>query len=126
MKITKILGILLFMAIAMFAVQPYVLLNGSYISMPGVDVVSSATVAAKSVSLNKTTVTITKGKTFKLIAKVLPTNATDKKVTWKSSNVKIATVSVTGLVKAIAKGSATITVTTKSGSWKKTCKVTVK
>jgi len=56
-----------------------------------------------------------------------PSDATNKAVTWKSSNTKIATVDKNGKVKAVKKGTVTITATAKDGSGKKvTCKVTVK
>ena len=49
-----------------------------------------------------------------------------KKVTFKTSNKKVATVSSKGVVKAKKKGKATITVITKDGKKKATCKVVVK
>ena len=70
--------------------------------------------AAKSVS---------KGKSFKIKAIATPKN-TDEKITFKSSNKKVATVTSKGVVKGLKKGTATITV--QSGSKKMTCKVTVK
>ena len=66
---------------------------------------------------------ITKGKTFKIKAVATPKN-TDEKITFKSSNKKVATVTSKGVVKGKKKGTATITV--QSGSKKVTCKVTVK
>ena len=78
------------------------------------------------ITLNKTTASVGKGKTMQLTATVTPTNATNKAVTWKSSNTKIATVSSTGKVTAKSAGTVTITCTAKDGSGKKaTCKVTV-
>ncbi|TRZ52778.1 hypothetical protein D4R99_02105 [bacterium] len=56
-----------------------------------------------SVKLNKKTLTIYKGKYSKLFATVLPSNATNKKVSWKSGNNSIVTVSSTGTVKGIKK-----------------------
>ena len=79
-----------------------------------------------SVKLNKTSTTIVKGKNQKLTASISPSNATNKEVTWKSSNTKVATVDKNGNVKAIAPGNATIGVTTKDGLKKAYCKVTVK
>jgi uncharacterized protein YjdB len=49
---------------------------------------------------------------------VRPSNASNKKVKWKSSNKKIATVSATGLVTGLAAGKVTITCTTLDGSKK--------
>jgi len=78
------------------------------------------------ITLNKTTASVGKGKTMQLTATVTPTNATNKAVTWKSSNTKIATVSSTGKVTAKSAGTVTITCTAKDGGGKKaTCKVTV-
>ena len=67
--------------------------------------------------------TVKKGKTFTIKASVTPKNS-DEKVTYKTSNKKIATVTTKGVVKGIKKGTATVTV--QSGSKKQTCKVTVK
>ena len=66
---------------------------------------------------------VSKGKSFKIKAIATPKN-TDEKITFKSSNKKVATVTSKGVVKGLKKGTATITV--RSGSKKMTCKVTVK
>ena len=66
---------------------------------------------------------ISKRKSFKIKAIATPKN-TDEKITFKSSNKKVATVTSKGVVKGLKKGAATITV--QSGSKKMTCKVTVK
>ena len=65
---------------------------------------------------------VSKGKSFKIKAIATPKN-TDEKITFKSSNKKVATVTSKGVVKGLKKGAATITV--QSGSKKMTCKVTV-
>ena len=80
-------------------------------------------ISVTSVSLSETTLTLEVGKTATLTATVKPDNATDKKVTWTSSNTSVATVSSGGLVKAIATGTATITA--KAGDKSATCTVTV-
>lgn len=81
-----------------------------------------------SITLNKKTATLTKkGATVSLKATAKPTNANNRKVTWKSSNTKVAKVSSKGVVTAVANGTATIAATAADGSKKKaTCKVTVK
>ena len=79
-----------------------------------------------SVSLNKTELTLEKGKSETLTATVSPSNATDKAVSWQSSNTAVATVDQDGKVTAVNLGNATITVTTKDGSKTATCSVTVK
>ncbi len=85
---------------------------------------AATTVNVESVSLNKPTLSLVEGKTATLTATVNPTNATNKDVSWKSSNTAAATVA-DGVVTAKAAGSATITVTTVDGSKTATCKVTV-
>ena len=86
--------------------------------------VKNSTVSVSSVNLNKSTVSLQKGKSTALTATVSPSNATDKTVTWKSSNTKVATVSSWGKVTAKAAGTATITAT--AGNKSASCKVTVK
>jgi len=87
--------------------------------------VNAKIIAVESVELNKTAATIKTGASETLIATVKPENANDKSVTWTTSDDKIATVDQSGKVSAIKAGSATITVTTKDGAKKSTCKVTV-
>jgi uncharacterized protein YjdB len=65
---------------------------------------------------NKDVTSLEVGNTLKLKTTIEPTNATNKAVTWTSSNNNIATVDNTGLVKALNKGTVTITVTTKDKS----------
>ena len=85
------------------------------------------TISVTGVSLNKTSADVSLGKTIQLNATVAPSNATNKNVSWKSSDTTVATVSDSGLVTASATktGSATITVTTEDGSYTATCIVSV-
>ncbi|WP_077369466.1 Ig-like domain-containing protein [Anaerosalibacter sp. Marseille-P3206] len=87
--------------------------------------VTEPKILVESVSLDKSTLNLEIGKTETLTATVNPENATNKKVNWSSSDVKVATVDGSGKVTAIAAGTATITVTTEDGSKTATCKVTV-
>jgi len=80
-------------------------------------------IVPKSVKLNKTKATLVVGSKLTLKATVKPSNATAR-FTWTSSNKKVATVTKKGVVKALKKGTATITVTTANGK-KATCKITV-
>lgn len=81
----------------------------------------------KSIKLGAKSKTIKAKKSYKLKATVLPKNATNKKVTYKSSNTKVATVSSSGKIKAKKKGKVTITVTSKSNpKVKAKCKISVK
>jgi hypothetical protein len=85
-----------------------------------------ATVAVTGVSLSKTSLSLVPGSTSTLTATVAPTNATNKTVTWKSSNTGVASVTTGGIVTAVAAGSATITATSAAdGSKIATCVVTV-
>ena len=84
----------------------------------------SLEITPTSVALNKTTLTLDIGKTSNLRATVYPSNATNKKCTWSSSNTSVATVDGNGKVTAKASGTATITVKTSNGKTA-TCKVTV-
>lgn len=81
-------------------------------------------VAVTSVTVSSKTLNLEVGQTSTLTATVTPDNATDKTVTWTSSNDKVATV-VDGTVAAVGEGTATITATAANGK-KDTCKVTVK
>jgi uncharacterized protein YjdB len=87
--------------------------------------VSKKIVNVTGVSLDKTVASLIVGQTQQLQATVSPDNATDKSVTWSSSNPNVASVDQTGLVTAKSKGGATITVTTADGSKMATCDVTV-
>lgn len=82
-------------------------------------------VAVTEVRLDKTATTLVEGDTEELMATVMPENATDKGIEWKSSDESVATVSQTGLVTALKEGSSAITVITNDGGFKATCDVTV-
>ncbi|MGN0824064.1 MAG: Ig domain-containing protein, partial [Candidatus Coproplasma sp.] len=84
------------------------------------------TIAVTGVSLDKTAVTLKMGATVTatLVATVAPSNATNKNVTWSSSDTAVATVA-NGVVTALKDGTATITVTTADGNHTATCAVTV-
>jgi uncharacterized protein YjdB len=90
-----------------------------------VEDVSTATVSVTGVSLNASTQSLTVGQTVQLTASVSPTNATNKNVTWSSSNTSVAEVNASGLVTAKAAGTATITATTADSGKTASCAVTV-
>lgn len=86
----------------------------------------TATRPVESISLNHDAKTFTKaGETLQLTATIYPDSATNKTVTWKSSDKTVATVDESGLVTAVGNGTANITATTEDGNFKATCKVTV-
>ena len=83
-------------------------------------------IPVESVSIDKNELELIIGNTATLSATVLPDNATNKNVSWTSSNESVATISSTGEVKGVAKGNAVITVTTEDGGKTAACNVTVK
>lgn len=87
---------------------------------------NGASVPVTGVSLNKTSLTFNEGDSGeKLIATVQPENASNKDVSWSSSNENVATVNNQGLVTPVSQGTATITVTTEDGGFTAQCTVTV-
>lgn len=83
-----------------------------------------ATVAVEKVEITSTETDVEVGKTITLTAKVSPENATDKTVTWTSSDTTFATVDSTGKVTGVAAGTAKITA--KAGEKTAAVDVTVK
>lgn len=86
---------------------------------------SNSNILVTDVKLNKTSLSLKVGETYTLIVSVQPSSATDKSVTWTSSNTDVANVSASGKITAQKAGTTTITVSTKDGDKKTTCKVTV-
>ena len=80
----------------------------------------------KGISVTPSEVTLAITGTQQLDVLFTPETATNKKLTWSSSDDAVAKVSGTGLVTGVAAGSATITATSDDGGHKSTCKVTVK
>ena len=86
--------------------------------------VGNTTVAVTGVSLSSSSVTLTSD-TEVLTATVSPGNATNRNVTWSSSNTSVVTVS-NGVLTPVSAGTAVVTVTTEDGRFTATCSVTVK
>ena len=82
------------------------------------------TVKVEGVSLNVPSVKLTEGEQTTLTATVNPSDATNKNVSWTSSDNTVATVE-NGKVTAVKAGTATITVNTEDGNKTATCTVTV-
>ncbi|NLR91552.1 Ig-like domain-containing protein [Flammeovirga agarivorans] len=85
---------------------------------------SNTTTPVTSVSLNTNNLNLNAGENVTLTANVLPSNATNKSVSWSCDNNSIATVN-NGVVTAVAAGSTTVRVTTNDGSYTASCSVTV-
>ena len=83
-----------------------------------------ATVPVTGVSLDKDSLSLEEGETAALTATVSPADATNKELTWTSSDESVATVSG-GTVTAVKAGTAVITVTTTDGGFTAACAVTV-
>ena len=77
------------------------------------------------VSIDPSEVTLDLYEIKELKAIIEPANATNKKVTWSSSDASVVKVASTGYVKALSTGSAIITVTTQDGNYTATCKADV-
>ena len=88
------------------------------------NLLESPKVNATAVKLNCSSKTILKGASYKLSAKITPSNTTNQSLKWSTSNSKIATVDQKGNVKAVGYGKASITVKTVNGKTA-TCTVTV-
>ena len=85
---------------------------------------SGSAVAVTGVTLNPSTSEVEVNKSVTLTASVSPSNATDKSVTWTSSDTSIATVS-NGVVSGISEGNVTITVTTNDGHFSASSTITI-
>jgi len=85
--------------------------------------VSKKVVPVSSITLNKTSLSLNKGQTETLIATVSPADATDKTVSWSSSDATIASVDQSGKVSAVKGGS--VIITAAAGEQSATCSVTI-
>ncbi|MBI9104278.1 MAG: Ig-like domain-containing protein [Spirochaetales bacterium] len=96
--------------------------DGSYTDTYDVTVNS---IAVTSVGLNKSSTTIYSGFNERLLAEIIPSNASNKNVTWMTTNSSVATVTSDGVVNAVSTGNTSITVTTQDGNLNDSCTVTV-
>ena len=88
--------------------------------------VTVTSLKATGISIDRTEATLERDATLQLTATVMPEDAGDKSVTWSSGNSKVATVDGSGLVTAVAAGTAIIRATTNDGSnLTAECQVTV-
>jgi uncharacterized repeat protein (TIGR02543 family) len=76
--------------------------------------------------INKSSLNLTGiGSSEKLTSSILPSNATNQNIRWESSDTKVATVSLDGIVTSVGKGTATITAMTEDGSISRSLMVSV-
>ena len=96
----KVLSVILALTFVFLMIQPATVPASAALWVP-----------VTSVKLNAASAKWAVGKSGALIATVLPASATNKAVSWKSSNTKVVTVDSSGNYKAVAVGTATITCT---------------
>lgn len=87
--------------------------------------VAGQTVSVTGVSVNPTSLNLSVGASYRLVATVVPPNATNKSVIWSIRDNDIATVSGEGVVTGVSAGSTVVTVRTVDGNYTATCLVTV-
>ena len=102
----------------------------AYISITGESVSTSYKVnVVNKISLNSieipSKIELVEGETKKINVTYKPSNATNKSVSWKSSNTEIVTVDNNGNIKAISSGNATVTATSSDGNHKSIATITV-
>ena len=98
---------------------------GFLLMLPLAGSCSKEDVVIPDIALNKSELTLEKGKTERLIASFTPAETPDKGHVWTSNIPGVATVDETGMVTAVIPGEAVITVTALTGKKTATCKVTV-
>lgn len=76
-------------------------------------------------SLSQEHLSMIAGETAELTVKITPSDAVDKTVAWSSDNISVATIDPNGMVRALAAGSAVVTVIARDGSFTARCQVTV-
>ena len=99
--------------------------DGGYTATCNITVIDSSIVSVTGVKLSATVAELTIGNSKQLTAAISPTNATNKGVTWSSSNTNVASVSSSGVVVAKGEGTATITVKTDDGGYTAACTIRV-
>jgi uncharacterized repeat protein (TIGR02543 family) len=99
--------------------------SGGYTATSSITVNAPPVVPVTAVNLSATSLELDVNESAALLATVLPSNATDKSISWSSNNPSIASVNASGVVTGISEGSATITVSTSNPSVSGTCTVTV-
>jgi uncharacterized protein YjdB len=88
-------------------------------------IVTSTTVAVTGITVTPSSTSIEVGGSQQITATVSPSNATNKSVTWETSNSSVANVNSSGLVTALAAGSATITARTQDGNFTASSNITI-
>jgi uncharacterized protein YjdB len=100
--------------------------DGNFTATTRVTVVESG-LRVTGISLDRSEIAMIAGEDNEvtLRATVLPSNATNRRVTWSSSDTSVATVNSSGRIRGIKNGTATITATTEDGGFTASCVVSV-
>lgn len=77
----------------------------------------STIIPVTGITVDEWEVKLNVGQTRQMVASVVPSNATNKNINWYSSNEYVATVSTTGLIRALNEGDSEITATTEEGNF---------
>jgi len=99
--------------------------SGPGAQKPGAQKSTASPIQVTGASLNKEMLSLAVGATETLLATVVPPTATNRAVTWSSSNASVATVTSSGVVRGVAAGPAKITATTADGGKEASAMVTV-
>lgn len=89
-------------------------------------VVSEDVIKVKELNLSKSSLTLGIDTYEKIDSEIIPANATNKGIMWKSEDESIATVSSNGLITGKKEGTVNVVATTKDGNFEKTVRVIVK
>ena len=116
----------LFKVLTLFSVASVVLMVSSCPHKGEPEPPKPEVIAVTGVSLSQSELTLNVNESVALNATVSPENASNKNVSWSSSDETVATVNTNGVVNALKEGTATITVKTEDGEKTATCSVTVK
>ncbi|MDD3069407.1 MAG: Ig-like domain-containing protein, partial [Bacilli bacterium] len=98
-------------------------IDGNFSDTCAIHVVEGS-ISVTGISLNQNTMTAYVGDTPRLIPVIQPLNATNKNITWSSTNTSVATID-DGLISALAAGTTNISVTTIDGGFVASCSLTV-
>ena len=97
---------------------------GDYFALDNVAYEQGEIIPVTGITLDPTSLTLSFGHTAQLTASVVPEDASDKLITYTSSDLNVVTVSSTGVLTFVGEGTATITATTNDGGFTATCEVT--
>ena len=105
--------------------KKYLCLTAIVLAMVACKKPGDLSVPVTGVLVSPSVLILTEGEEGTLVAEVHPSNADNPAVSWRSSDNTVATVSAEGLVKAIAPGESSVTITTEDGGFESVCRVTV-